>query len=1005
MRSGIPLQRRLLVVLPDTRQALRFLEVLKALAKQDRVFVVIETGVPVGDDRLANASAWFPNLTFGNGPSRDGAEAELAGVVRETLDLWHLDANVDDPWLRVNRTQPDVHPAALRLARHPLARTAGIRSRVTRLLQDIEAMVPPAPEVLGMLEPYQPDIVVVSQRLGSLAADYILAARHMGVRVVSVLDTWDGTTARGLVHAWPDAMTVWTSGQRREIASNQGYPGQRVAVVGASCAEPWFRRSSKHSEFCEARGWKTTVPIVLFAASEEGSAQRDIERFEHWWRTAASHSDTRLSGMHALVCPHPLHPHAWREVKFPTDCVFINPPDKFLKAVHICDAVVTMDMTGVLEGAALGRPVIAMCDQAGRVAAAEVARFAGRHAVNRTFLSSVADATGACDALSQRFVELETHTRDLSGFPMVAPHGIGISTSLLMRRTVLTEVLTRPGLVAPARPVSTWAKRVTPRLRAWVAAGPHRVPALAPATPRRVLVAVPTFNLVAPYHSVLETLVAEGHRVSVALGVPAPPEAESVPGVSYDGALKPRADRWTRLAKSIRGLAYCDRLLDAQGPWSGVPGLDRFLRKVLLPGSRGLLAVMKRIGRNRAARWWLSLSERSLPLSAPACELLERERPDLLLVIPALDAFSGLDTSAPQVDLIAAARRHGVRTLALAANADTSINDAMLHAQPHAVLVWTDRQRQEARSRLGPGVGVHVIGAGPFDEWLQGSHENPKRERSSVCSAFGLPDRPFVLFAGSGGFVNDPAREVGLALEWVAALRKHSAARVRKLPVLIRPAPGDTRAWRHADFAGLGPVVLCPFNYEDDGALDTVLLRESIRSAAVVVSAEVRVLTMAIVLGTPAVGALAGGGGTTERTMKHLFPDASWRWVSDVPGLVSATAKALKAESPDRDSSRETLRRFVRPEGASQASSSLMLREIANLCTTLRPWPAEPLAGGFAVRWALRFGFEGLAMAGHVRRHASLRGLRAAVSRLLRPATIIKRLMRRSKSAEGMIAS
>jgi hypothetical protein len=305
---------------------------------------------------------------------------------------------------------------------------------------------------------------------------------------------------------------------------------------------------------------------------------------------------------------------------------------------------------------------------------------------------------------------------------------------------------------------------------------------------------------------------------------------------------------------------------------------------------------------------------------------------------------------------------------------------------------------------LDPGVGVYVIGAGPFDEWLQDSHENLKRERSSVRSAFGLPDRPFVLFVGSGGLVNDPAQEVGLALEWVAALRKHSAARVRGLPVLIRPAPGNTRAWRHADFTGLGPVVLCPFNYEDDGALDTVLLRESIRSAAVVVSAEARVLMMATVLGTPAVGALAGGGGTTERTMKHLFPHASWRWVSDVPGLVSATAKALKAESPDRDSSRETLRRFVRPEGVAQASSSLMLREIANLCTTLRPWPAEPLAGGFAVRWALRFGFEGLAMAGHVRRYTSLRRLRAVVGRQLRPATITERLVPRPKSTEGTSA-
>jgi hypothetical protein len=119
----------------------------------------------------------------------------------------------------------------------------------------------------------------------------------------------------------------------------------------------------------------------------------------------------------------------------------------------------------------------------------------------------------------------------------------------------------------------------------------------------------------------------------------------------------------------------------------------------------------------------------------------------------------------------------------------------------------------------------------------------------------GLPsDRPFVLFAGSSGLMSEPAEEVDLIRGWVKSVRTSGDAVLRQLVVLIRPSPFGTSRWRKLerdDDVG-GGIVLCPREFHRTGELDAVLLAESVRFAALTISADPLTLLIAAGLGRPA---------------------------------------------------------------------------------------------------------------------------------------------------------
>ena len=80
------------------------------------------------------------------------------------------------------------------------------------------------------LRDFDPDVVVVTHLArDSVQADYVRAAKRLGIHSAYPVLSWDNLTNKGLVRDCPTGCSSGTSSRRSEAVELQGFPRGRVA--------------------------------------------------------------------------------------------------------------------------------------------------------------------------------------------------------------------------------------------------------------------------------------------------------------------------------------------------------------------------------------------------------------------------------------------------------------------------------------------------------------------------------------------------------------------------------------------------------------------------------------------------------------------------------------------------------------------------------------------------------------------------------------------------------
>jgi hypothetical protein len=197
----------------------------------------------------------------------------------------------------------------------------------------------------------------------------------------------------------------------------------------------------------------------------------------------------------------------------------------------------------------------------------------------------------------------------------------------------------------------------------------------------------------------------------------------------------------------------------------------------------------------------LRQAERSLPIRPEVAALLERERPDVLMVTPLLYFGS------QQSDYVRAARARGIPSVLCVGSWDHLTTKGLIHEVPDRVVVWNEAQRAEAARFHGvPSDRVVVTGAQAYDHWFAA---RPAATREELCARAGLPaGRPFLLYLCSSPFI--APHEVPFVRRWLAALRGSGDPALREVGVLVRPHPQNSAQWTDVDLSAHGPAVVWP---------------------------------------------------------------------------------------------------------------------------------------------------------------------------------------------------
>jgi hypothetical protein len=471
----------------------------------------------------------------------------------------------------------------------------------------------------------------------------------------------------------------------------------------------------------------------------------------------------------------------------------------------------------------------------------------------------------------------------------------------------------------------------------------------------RVLFQVTATTFLRHFTDVVLTLAARGHAVRVAHSenppdLPPPAALKDNPRISFVDA--PAAGDGPSRAALTEVRALRDYLVYLHGAHDAAPKLrGRALRKAIktLSGDThrhlgiecphchhaieddSLVQALRArypLGPAGLAER-LATIEAAVPADGRVEAFLRKERPDVVVVTPLIWIGS------QQAEYVKSAQALGIPVAYAVFSWDNLSTKGAVHVQPDRVLVWNDRQKQEAMGlHRVPEERVVVTGAPRFDRFFA---MTPQTSRTQFCEANSLdPAQPIVTYLCSSEFVAEVERE--FVMRWADEVRRHPA--LAACNIVIRPHPRYKAQWKKFDTGHPRVAVALPASISTDQSLF-----DTMHHSAAVVGLNTSAQLEAGIVGRPVLTILApefAGGQAGTLHFRYLlkeeggFVDVAQDFEQHRAQLADAVAGRYDAAQI-----RRFIDGFLRPLGRDRAVSPIMADTIEALARKDRRswWP------------------------------------------------------------------
>jgi hypothetical protein len=337
----------------------------------------VREGKPVRLEAILNADARIASA--GLVPERTDVWIDLARAVRGTMDfVRYLHPRLAPALLLRARVKRQALPWTLQWLDRVRALPPGVVRWLMRRFEAIERAIPASAAHVRFLRAEAPDVVLVSPLVepASDQVDLVRAAHVCGLRVATLVASWDNLTNKGDLKAATGMVAVWNEAQKAEAREFHRVPDSRVAVTGAQAFDRWFDRrpSRDRAAFCREVGLPSDRPFVLFTGSSIfiARAEKEMPFVRRWIQALRASSDPLVRDLGVLVRPHPYNGQAWRAEEFDgLDGVAVWPRGGYdpideanrvglFDSLHHCAAVTGINTSAMIEAAIVGRPVLAI---------------------------------------------------------------------------------------------------------------------------------------------------------------------------------------------------------------------------------------------------------------------------------------------------------------------------------------------------------------------------------------------------------------------------------------------------------------------------------------------------------------------------------------------------------------------------------------------------------------------------------------------------------------------
>ncbi len=331
------------------------------------------------------AEARIPSLTTGLRPEPDRSlRRKLVRVGRQVMNRGiYLRRAHPAPERVVASLEKSLPPGLKRCLDSRAVSSVLRRPRALRAWRRMETLGPPSERVASLLAEIEPDVVLVSPAVwpkDPVEADYVHAARRLGIPTVGYLNSWDNLTSKGTVHVLPDVFIVWNEALAAEAEQIHLIPREIIRVTGAPHMDHFFELEPglPRPETCRRIGCPDDGPYVVYLCS----SRTLIEDETHIVTGLADALCRELSGAAPMIVvrPHPVNPDPWKGYDHPGTAIYPRLGDQadtpeswqdYFDQLAGASCFVGLNTTAFLEAAVADRPCLTIVsdeffDQQGR---------------------------------------------------------------------------------------------------------------------------------------------------------------------------------------------------------------------------------------------------------------------------------------------------------------------------------------------------------------------------------------------------------------------------------------------------------------------------------------------------------------------------------------------------------------------------------------------------------------------------------------------------------------
>ena len=321
-----PMSMRILFVLKGFGLIRHFEEVVQHFVTNGHTVILAQAKVKAGRETVPDSLRRLPGCSTIpasiGAPDGQRLALDLLRMTRDYLRyhepaLWAATANRRRALSRLVRTvsvgttelPPATSDVLFRLDEPTVA-------MLRQGFRDLEAAFPADAGYVRFLESQQPDLLLVTPlvNLGGRQAEFVKAARALGVPSALPVFSWDNLSNKGVIHQLPDRVFVWNEVQRREAIDLHGVSGDAVTVTGAPRFDVFFRRSpsSERAVFCRAHGLDPGRALVVYLASSPTVTPNEPDFVDAWIAALRGSATPQLREAQLLVRAHPRAKAIWR---------------------------------------------------------------------------------------------------------------------------------------------------------------------------------------------------------------------------------------------------------------------------------------------------------------------------------------------------------------------------------------------------------------------------------------------------------------------------------------------------------------------------------------------------------------------------------------------------------------------------------------------------------------------------------------------------------------------